>query len=244
MDTQNGGSVQMLRRTMTSLYSSSSSSSAKGNSNGKGSGNSMYVPTPTAYQLFVYSLQLYPWNWSCWLELATLCSKLQLVPPTWEDIYQLPLNIDNHNTSHDGTGTGTGTGSKAYNKCILTESCYWIMYHHFLTQYSLDQQNIDINYVFHSITILQEWQPSNHSIIIYKALAYFIQRDYNRSQTLFEYARTIDPHKLEHLDTFSSILHVNDCRAELSHLAHIVIKINKFSSETCCVIGNYYSLKG
>ncbi len=32
-------------------------------------------------------------------------------------------------------------------------------------------------------------------------------------------------------------------RAELSHLAHAVVRIDKFRPETCCVVGNYYSLK-
>ena len=30
----------------------------------------------------------------------------------------------------------------------------------------------------------------------------------------------------------------------LSHLAHRVIASNKFCPETCCIVGNYYSLKG
>ena len=33
-------------------------------------------------------------------------------------------------------------------------------------------------------------------------------------------------------------------RSSLSHLAHILTKIDKFAPETCCVVGNYYSLKG
>ena len=33
-------------------------------------------------------------------------------------------------------------------------------------------------------------------------------------------------------------------RAELSHLAHMTSKISKYSPETCCIVGNYYSLRG
>ncbi len=37
---------------------------------------------------------------------------------------------------------------------------------------------------------------------------------------------------------------MQESRAELSHLAHACLKIDKFQCETSCVIGNYYSLKG
>ena len=48
---------------------------------------------------------------------------------------------------------------------------------------------------------------------------------------------------MQHLETFSNILYVKEKRAELSHLAHTVVKIDKYTPESCCVVGNYYSLK-
>jgi anaphase-promoting complex subunit 8 len=32
--------------------------------------------------------------------------------------------------------------------------------------------------------------------------------------------------------------------ADLSHLAHTVVRINKYCPESCCVVGNLYSLRG
>lgn len=45
------------------------------------------------------------------------------------------------------------------------------------------------------------------------------------------------------MDTYSNILYVKECFAALSHLAHKSVLTEKYRSETCCIIGNYYSLK-
>ena len=45
-------------------------------------------------------------------------------------------------------------------------------------------------------------------------------------------------------NSYSDILYVKESRAELSHLAHLAAQNDKYRPETCCIIGNYYSLKG
>jgi hypothetical protein len=54
----------------------------------------------------------------------------------------------------------------------------------------------------------------------------------------------MDPFRLTHIDTYSNILYVKELQAELSQLAHTVVRIEKYSTEACCVVGNYYSFKG
>ena len=49
---------------------------------------------------------------------------------------------------------------------------------------------------------------------------------------------------LQGMDTYSNILYVKEAVAMLSHLAHRAARADKFRPETCCIIGNYYSLKG
>lgn len=49
---------------------------------------------------------------------------------------------------------------------------------------------------------------------------------------------------LQGMDTYSNILYVKEQFAALSHLAHRVAATDKYRPETCCIIGNYYSLKG
>lgn len=41
-----------------------------------------------------------------------------------------------------------------------------------------------------------------------------------------------------------NLSYVQEKRAELSRLAHAVVQVEKFCPEACCVVGNYYSLKG
>ena len=45
-------------------------------------------------------------------------------------------------------------------------------------------------------------------------------------------------------DTYSNILYVKESFAKLSYLAHKAALTDKYRPETCCVIGNYYSMKG
>jgi hypothetical protein len=66
---------------------------------------------------------------------------------------------------------------------------------------------------------------------------------YARTQELFEDLILYDDFDLEGMDTFSNILYMKEDFAGLSHLAHKAVLIDKYRPETCCIIGNYYSLK-
>lgn len=46
------------------------------------------------------------------------------------------------------------------------------------------------------------------------------------------------------MDTYSNILYVKENFPALSHLAHRTAVTDKYRPESCCIIGNYYSLKG
>lgn len=46
------------------------------------------------------------------------------------------------------------------------------------------------------------------------------------------------------MDGYSNILYVKEALATLSSLAHRTVLTDKYRPETCCIIGNYYSLKG
>lgn len=107
---------------------------------------------------------------------------------------------------------------------------------------------------------------SNHLLAQY-GLAHYTERAHDRAQECFETLLKRDPHRLDQLDIYSNILYVKERRAvrvalrcaapppppsspphpphpqELSHLAHNAVKNNKYRPETCCVVGNYYSLK-
>uniref|UniRef100_A0A7S3ZFV4 Cdc23 domain-containing protein n=1 Tax=Lotharella globosa TaxID=91324 RepID=A0A7S3ZFV4_9EUKA len=76
------------------------------------------------------------------------------------------------------------------------------------------------------------------------AMAYYNMRDFDEAQQLFQDLHVRDPWRLSSMDVYSNILFVKECKAELSFLAHTAIKTDKYRPETCCIIGNYYSLKG
>ena len=202
------------------------------------------VPLPTVWHLLITSIRSYCWNWSCWLDLGAYCVSAQVAPPTWEEMWTTPDTSSRSSGRGTGTDTGAenGQGQGNSNSNSLQESSLWVMYQHFLATFYLEQQNGET--AMESINTLAEWFPNSHNVVTFKALALYSLRDYDRAQEAFETARAVDPHQLAHVDTYSNILYVKERRAELSHLAHVVTKIDKFAAETCCVVGNYYSLKG
>lgn len=55
----------------------------------------------------------------------------------------------------------------------------------------------------------------------------------------FRHLQSIDPYRLDNLDTYSNLLYVNDLKTDLANLAHHAVSIDKYRVETCCVIGKY-----
>lgn len=135
--------------------------------------------------------------------------------------------------------------NRTKDKSNITKTFTKIMYLCFLVHVHLEKHQGD-----ESLLLLQEGSeisslfPTSQITLIQGALSFYSLRDYDRSQDVFEQARDSDPHRLEHIDTYSHILYVKERKAELSHLAHAVSKADKYSPESCCVVGNYYSLRG
>merc|ERR1719427_1156446 len=75
------------------------------------------------------------------------------------------------------------------------------------------------------------------------AIAFHNMRQVDQAVTYFKQLGTVDPYRLDNLDTYSNLLYVKEQRVELAHLAHRTNMIDKYRTETCCVIGNYYSLR-
>jgi len=75
------------------------------------------------------------------------------------------------------------------------------------------------------------------------AIAFHNKRELDHAVESFKKLTTEDPFRLDNLDTYSNVLYVKDQRVELAHLAHHTVQIDKYRPETCCVVGNYYSLR-
>ena len=67
--------------------------------------------------------------------------------------------------------------------------------------------------------------------------------DYEAAESIFSAILQADPHRIDSLDIYSNILYVMGARPKLAFLAQLAMATDKFRPETCCVVGNYYSLK-
>lgn len=103
------------------------------------------------------------------------------------------------------------------------------------------QRNEDARELY---TLLRRYFPDSSYILSQVATCYYNMRNFDASQVSFDEMRKRDPYKLASLDTYSNILYVKEQSAALSHLARQAIKIDKYTPEACCIVGNYYSLKG
>jgi anaphase-promoting complex subunit 8 len=84
--------------------------------------------------------------------------------------------------------------------------------------------------------------PTSPFLLTQLALSYYHAKDYEQSAAIFQNIITAHPHRLDALDHYSNILYVMNDRPKLAFLAHLATSVDKFRPETCCVVGNYYSL--
>lgn len=67
--------------------------------------------------------------------------------------------------------------------------------------------------------------------------------DFDEAESIFSALIHHDPHRIDSLDHYSNILYVMSNRPKLAFLAQLATSTDRFRPETCCVVGNYYSLK-
>jgi len=90
---------------------------------------------------------------------------------------------------------------------------------------------------------LAESFPSSCHVVAQVATARYNLRDFDEAEALFDGLFKRDPYRIDGMDTYSNILYVKECFAALSFLAHQAVLTDKYRPETCCIVGNYYSLK-
>nr|CDP99107.1 BMA-MAT-3, isoform b [Brugia malayi] len=69
-------------------------------------------------------------------------------------------------------------------------------------------------------------------------------QEHDMALEFFKKVRKLDPYRVEQMHLFSDSLYVRSARSDLADLAHTFFKTHKFCWETCCIIANYYSLRG
>ena len=85
--------------------------------------------------------------------------------------------------------------------------------------------------------------PESQFLKTQRALLFYHSKDYDEADSIFSTLLRADPHRLDSLDDYSNILFVMSARPKLAFLAQVATATDKFRPETCCVVGNYYSLK-
>ena len=90
---------------------------------------------------------------------------------------------------------------------------------------------------------LQKVFPESQFLKAQRALLFYHSKDFGEAESIFSALLHSDPHRIDSLDHYSNILYVLGARPKLAFLAQIATATDKFRPETCCVVGNYYSLK-
>lgn len=159
------------------------------------------------------SLKLYPYNWSCWIELLSALNKLDEAHSVLDDISEHLADFP----------------AKTMVKIARV-----VVNQEFFQQFEeLYRQLDELLTIFPSFAFLK----TQKALISYHAL------EYQDAENLFDEILVQDPLRLDDLDTYSNILYVMEKKSKLSYLAQLACAIDKFRPETCCIIANYYSLK-
>ncbi|XP_014675357.1 PREDICTED: cell division cycle protein 23 homolog [Priapulus caudatus] len=118
---------------------------------------------------------------------------------------------------------------------------------HWIRQFFLAHTYLELQMNEEALRLYLDLQENGfkQSTYIMAQIAICLQnlQEVDQAVEAFVQLQKVDLYRLDNMDTYSNLLYVKDMRIELSHLAHHVCEIDKYRVETCCVIGNYYSLR-
>ncbi|ESN90559.1 hypothetical protein HELRODRAFT_96551 [Helobdella robusta] len=117
---------------------------------------------------------------------------------------------------------------------------HW-MYDIFIAQFYLELQHSEQALECFQL-LLNNYFKNSTSILAKKALAHHNLRDVDLAIAAYNKLQQMDPFRLDNMDTYSNLLYIRELKPELAQLAHHCAEIDRYRVETCCVIGNYYSL--
>lgn len=123
---------------------------------------------------------------------------------------------------------------------MLMSVCPW-MFNLFQAHLFIEQQQNEVaRQLLEQSAVLF---PMSTYLLAQQALTSYHMREFDQAQEEFERLSKVDPHRVETMDVYSNVLYVKEDKIELSRLAHRALQVEKYCPETCCIIGNYYSLK-
>ncbi|KAL0132742.1 hypothetical protein PUN28_000464 [Cardiocondyla obscurior] len=118
---------------------------------------------------------------------------------------------------------------------------HWMKYF-FMAHMYLELQLIDEGLALYCHLQSLGFQKNGY-VLAQTAIAVHYRRDVDNAIETFKRIIDEDPYCLDNMDTYSNLLYVKEMKVELADLAHRATQIDKYRLETCCIVGNYYSLR-
>ncbi|KAB8252427.1 anaphase promoting complex subunit 8 [Aspergillus flavus] len=122
---------------------------------------------------------------------------------------------------------------------LLPQNIMTLLFHVYCSQ-ELYQATED---TYQALSELETIFPNSAFLMTQRALLYYHSKDFEEASRIFTEILIASPHRLDSLDHYSNILYVMGARPQLAFVAQVATATDKFRPETCCVVGNYYSLK-
>ena len=97
--------------------------------------------------------------------------------------------------------------------------------------------------ILRALSHIMVFFPKSSFLKTQQALLYYHAKEFDQAEQIFSDLLVSDPHRIDALDNYSNILYVMNMRPKLAFLAQVANATDKFRPETCCIVGNYYSLK-
>ena len=171
--------------------------------------------TPKAHKVLLQSIQLFPYNWSAWLDLADCAIADRAVERELErDDSPLAMTLSNH-----------------------------FMYHFFCAHLQTLHQDHATALAIYQRWMDATMFGGSPYLLSQCALVHYQLRHFAAAQSILAEMHADMPYRLDCMDVYSNILYVQEDAVSLSQLAHVAVQVDKYRAETSCIIGNYYSLK-
>jgi anaphase-promoting complex subunit 8 len=197
-----------------------------------------------AKRVLCEAVRVYPLNWSAWLDLAAMCPDVGSVEMLM--VHRSGTTTTTTNNINDNGGIASAADTST-NTASFAD---WTLPDHWVTQCFYGHVWGEIQHYERALEHFQDLEeelPGSQNCGWTKTRKAKVHHDslvgYPEARALYEELRVQEPYRLEGLDLYSNILFMSERRAQLSHLAHSAIKVDKYRPETCCIVGNYYSLK-
>lgn len=123
-----------------------------------------------------------------------------------------------------------------------------VLPHHWMKNFFYVEVCQEMYYANDALSFIQALEDmgmvSNPYMLAKRAEVHYQLREYDIAKDTFKELLEKDPHRLDIVDMYSNVLYVKEDKAALNYLAHHTIEIDKYRPETCCVVGNFYSIYG